>query len=228
MVSYAAPVASRISSRTFIGRVDEQRLMRAALDAALDGGSATALVSGEAGVGKSRLVAELRGWAASAGALCATGECVALGEGGLPFVPVASLIRDLTRQLDDATLRAVLGRGSADLTAIVPGLADRLPGMTPANGEWIRPAVFEAVVATLEALGSRGPVVLVFEDLHWADAASLDLIGFLIRSRRRAGTFIVATYRSDELHRRHPLLPRRNASLNSWMARSRSMCISIR
>ena len=133
---------------------------------------------------------------------------VALGEGGLPYVPVASLIRDLTRQLDDATLRAVLGRGAGDLTAIVPGLADRLPGVRVASdAEWIRPAVFEAVISCLETLGSRGPVVLVFEDLHWADAASLDLIGFVIRSRRRAGTLIVATYRSDELHRRHPLLP---------------------
>src|SRR6188472_4117349 len=130
MVSYAAPVASRISSRAFIGRVEEQRLVRVALDEALGGGQSTALISGEAGVGKSRHVAELRGWAESAGALAATGECVALGEGGLPFVPVASMIRDLTRQLDDATLRDVLGRGAADLTAIVPGLADRLPGVT--------------------------------------------------------------------------------------------------
>jgi DNA-binding CsgD family transcriptional regulator len=67
--------------------------------------------------------------------------------------------------------------------------------------------MFEAIVSCLEALGSRQPVVLVLEDLHWADPASLDLIAFLFRSRRRAGTLIVATYRSDELHRRHPLLP---------------------
>ena len=113
----------------------------------LAGGAATVLVSGEAGVGKSRFVAELRDAARAAGALWATGECVALGEGGLPYVPVAALIRDLTRQLDDATLRDVLGRGAGDLTAIVPGLADRLPGVTAASDvEWIRPAVFEAVV----------------------------------------------------------------------------------
>ena len=208
MVSYAAPVTSRISSRTFIGRVDELADLHAALDSVVAGGAATVLVSGEAGVGKSRFVAELGEVARSAGALWAGGECVALGEGGLPYVPVAALIRDLMRQLDDATLRDVLGRGAADLTAIVPGLADRMPGVMTATGvEWIRPAVFEAVVSCLELLGRRQPVVLVLEDLHWADPASLDLIGFLVRSRRRAGTLIVATYRSDELHRRHPLLP---------------------
>ena len=201
-------MASRISSRTFIGRVDEQGNLHAALNSALAGGAATVLVSGEAGVGKSRFVAELRQTARPAGALWASGECVVLGEGGLPYVPVASLIRDLTRQLDDAVLRDVLGRGAADLSAIVPGLADRLPGLTPASdAEWIRPAVFEAVVSCLESLGSRQPVVLVLEDLHWADPASLDLVAFLVRSRRRAGTLVVATYRSDELHRRHPLLP---------------------
>ena len=132
-----------------------------------------------------------------------------LGEGGLPYVPVAALIRDLTRQLDDAdAARRARPRRRRTSAAIVPGLADRLPGVTPASdAEWIRPAVFEAVVSCLESLGSRQPVVLVLEDLHWADPASLDLIAFLVRSRRRAGTLVVATYRSDELHRRHPLLP---------------------
>ena len=180
-------MASRIWSRRFIGRVDEQAALHAALDSAVAGGATTVLVSGEAGVGKSRFVAELREAARAAGAVWATGECVALGEGGLPYVPVAALIHDLTRQVDDATLGELLGRGAGDLTAIVPGLAERLPGVSAASeGESIRPAVYEAVVSCLEALGSRQPVVLVLEDLHWSDPASLDLIAFLIRSRRRS------------------------------------------
>ena len=201
-------VASRISSRTFVGRADERRALSEALSATIAGGAGTVLIAGEAGSGKTRLVGELKAMAGDAGTAFALGGCVAVGDGSLPFAPVAAAMHQLTRGLDDATLRNVLGRGARDLVRILPGLADRLSGLEAASSQaWIRSGLFEAVIGSLEALAARTPIVLVFEDLHWSDAASRDLIAFLVRSPRRAGTLVVATYRSDDVHRRHPLLP---------------------
>jgi hypothetical protein len=111
--------------------------------------------------------------------------------------------------LDGSTLETLLGPTAPDLARIMPGLDARLTSAVgaPIPPEWMKVRLFDAVVGLLQRLGETTPAVFVFEDLHWADPASLDLIGFLVRSPRRVGTLTVLTYRSDELHRRHPLLP---------------------
>jgi len=200
-------VVTRISSRTFVGRVAEQRILDEALAESARGGTPTVLIGGEAGVGKTRLLGELHEISRESGVAWGAGGCIALGEGALPYAPVAEALHALLTELDESALRDALGERAGDLVRILPGLAGRLPGIeSSASDEWFRARLFEAVIHVLEALTAHTTVVLAFEDLHWADAASLDLIAFLARSPRRRRVLLVATYRSDELHRRHPLV----------------------
>ena len=200
-------VVTRISSRTFVGRVAEQRILDEALAESARGGTPTVLIGGEAGVGKTRLLGELHEISRKSGVAWGAGGCIALGAGALPYAPVAEALHALLTELDESALRDALGERAGDLVRILPGLAGRLPGIeSSASDEWFRVRLFEAAINVLEALAAHSTVVLAFEDLHWADAASLDLIAFLARSPRRRRVLLVATYRSDELHRRHPLV----------------------
>src|SRR5579871_2603624 len=331
-------------SPVFIGRREEVASLAELMGRAQAGEPAFALVSGEAGVGKTRLVSELVVLAADAGFLVLTGQCVELGAEGLPLAPLVDTLRALARSMAPEALAELLGPagpGLARLLALprgdslrvrdlldVPGLglrlltdgagADRVirhlyttdlpdPGRYLTPGDlvltgmmWYRepgdadrfaealvkagagvlgagealgevppeliracerhgitllavPAetsfatvaeeagrrlagdratamattgaaerppgadiqtaqLLELVLGLLVRLSETRPVMVVIEDLHWADQSTLDLTAFLVRSLREARVLLVATYRSDELHRRHPLRP----LLTSW------------
>jgi DNA-binding CsgD family transcriptional regulator/tetratricopeptide (TPR) repeat protein len=156
------------------------------------------LVAGESGVGKSRLLAEL---VREADALVLRGECIELAEGELPYAPVVGALRDLVRVVDPAMLDGLPPAGRNELGRLAPELA---PGATPA-GAPSQPVLFEAVLALLARLSEEEPVLLVLEDVHWADRSTRDLLAFLARNLSRERVLLVATYRTDELHRRHPL-----------------------
>jgi catechol 2,3-dioxygenase-like lactoylglutathione lyase family enzyme len=99
-------------------------------------------------------------------------------------------------------LDGVLGDARAELARLVPELGAPAPGPVTTS-----PArLFELLLGVLERLAERGPVLLLVEDLHWADRSTRDLLGYLVRNLR-AGVVLVLTYRSDDLHRRHPLRP---------------------
>ena len=147
-------------------------------------------MSGEAGIGKTRLLAEFAARASAGGARVLIGNCIELGDGELPHAPLAAILRQLERELAPEELAAVLGPARAVLDPAAPDTqAGRL----------------ELVLAMLGRLGELAPAVIAIEDLHWADRSTRDLLAFLIRSLRREPIVLVATYRSDELHRRHPL-----------------------
>ena len=161
-----------------------------------------ALVAGEAGVGKTRLVRELRERQLAAGATVAVGSCVELGADLLPYAPfvesLGRLVEDLGEGADE-----LLGAARPDLAILLPGLS---PGTDPATGGGgSRGRMYEAVRAVLD----RGPdpLVLLLEDVHWADRSTLELLDYLARRLRHGRTLLLATYRTDELHRRHPLPP---------------------
>src|SRR4051812_14032227 len=156
------------------------------------------MVSGESGVGKSRLLGEL---VTEAEALVLRGECIELAEGELPYAPVVGALRDLVRVVEPSTLDALSTTGRNELGRLAPELAT---GAAPA-GAPSQPVLFEAVLALLARLAGDEPVLLVLEDLHWADRSTRDLLAFLARNLSRERVLLVATYRSDELHRRHPL-----------------------
>jgi ATP/maltotriose-dependent transcriptional regulator MalT len=202
----------RVSSPVFVGRSEELGRLRAALDAARDGQSQKVLVGGEAGVGKTRLVSEFTDAARASGALVLSGGCIDLGERGVPYGPIVEAVRTWARDTPEEGIDAVLGHGRTELARIVPGLAPlgADPAGEPASGLNIGSAqgrLFEVILALLERLADTDPVVLIVEDLHWSDRSTRDLLGFLVRNVRDVGVVLVLTYRSDELHRRHPLLP---------------------
>jgi DNA-binding NarL/FixJ family response regulator len=182
----------------------------AALDAAFasarQGGPSAVLLGGEAGVGKSRLVSEFGHAAASAGARVLTGGCLELGTDGLPFAPFTAVLRDLVHEMGaDAVASMLPGRTTRGLARLLPELGEPDTGGDPAEA---RARLFEEVLRALEHLTRHSPVVLVIEDAHWADRSSRDLLTFLIGNQRAlSGLLIVVTYRSDELHRTHPLRP---------------------
>ncbi|HEY0716073.1 MAG TPA: AAA family ATPase [Streptosporangiaceae bacterium] len=189
-----------------VGRTEEIAALRSALAATRDGGPATVLIGGEAGVGKSRLLSEFAAAEQDTGARVLTGGCLELGPGGLPFAPFTAVLRDLVRELGAEGLAGLLAGGTIrELARLLPELGE--PLATVDAGE-ARARLFEQVLVLLERLAERAPVVLAIEDAHWADPSSRDLLAFLIRNQRALdGVLIVATYRSDELHRTHPLRP---------------------
>ena len=183
-------VVRRISSPVFVGRAEQLEALDAALAAARAGAASTVLVSGEAGIGKTRLLEEFAARASAGGARVLIGNCIELGDGELPHAPLAAILRQLERELAPEELAAVLGPARTVLDPAAPdNQASRL----------------ELVLAMLGRLGELAPAVIAIEDLHWADRSTRDLLAFLIRSLRREPIVLVATYRSDELHRRHPL-----------------------
>ena len=197
-------------SPVLIGRREELSALSALLEQVLGGEPAFALISGEAGVGKTRLVGEL-GAGEDAGFRVLTGQCVELGAEGLPLAPLVDALRTLAQTMPREELGLVLGPAARrGLAGLLPELApDTDPSMFPGSpGDGLRKSqLLELVLGALTRLSVVKPVIFVIEDLHWADQSTLDLTAFLVRSLRAAPVMLAITYRSDELHRRHPLRP---------------------
>jgi ATP/maltotriose-dependent transcriptional regulator MalT len=194
-------MTTRMTSARFVGRSGQLAELEAAYRDAGEGRPSLALVGGESGVGKSRLADELKRHARESGARVLAGDCVELGEDELPYAPLLSALRPLVRD-EDPALEQLAPSYRAAIDAIMPGL-----GSGHSAGDATQSRVFEALLALLELLGEDAPVVLVVEDLHWADSSTRSFIGFLARTVCTERLLVVGTYRSDELHRRHPLRP---------------------
>jgi DNA-binding CsgD family transcriptional regulator len=190
-----------------IGRTAELAELEAALTDAAVGRPSLVFVAGESGVGKTRILDEAARRAKSAGGRLLSGDCVELGEGELPYAPIVAALRPLARDGDPA-LDALPDGARAELTRLLPGLG--LPSLPPVETEDVGAAqsrLFEALLSLLEELGSEHAVVLMIEDLHWADRSTRNFLTFLSRSLCRERVLVVGSYRPDELHRRHPLRP---------------------
>ena len=181
---------------TLVGRDAELARLRALLSDAAAGRAVTALVSGDAGVGKSRLVAEAMRVAANDGFTVLCGQCAEIGD-SVPYLPFADAFRSAPPHIEKAVkARPVLARLLPDGDA-GPDEAD-WAGLT-------RQQMFGAVLGLLAELAATSPVLLVIEDLHWADATTRHLVAFLTRMLHRERVAIIGTFRTDDLHRRHPL-----------------------
>ncbi|MEU5944555.1 AAA family ATPase [Micromonospora sp. NPDC047465] len=200
-------VTARAASTVLVGRQSELAALRDALARARAGEPTTVLVGGEAGVGKTRLAEEFGRSATDAGARLLVGQCLELGEAGLPFAPFAAALRAVLRrdgpgvfdgyEAEFARLLPELARGPVGVAAPAPAPVSDAP----------RGYLFDLVAELFERLAAGQPLVLVIEDLHWADRSTRDLIAFLVRAARTARLLLVCTYRTDELHRGHPLRP---------------------
>jgi DNA-binding NarL/FixJ family response regulator/tetratricopeptide (TPR) repeat protein len=195
------------SSSAFIGRTDELGRLSELLERAEQGGRALGLVAGDAGVGKTRLLAELADLAEERDMRVLVGGCMETGDVGLPYVPFVDAFRDLGARQDEAELVSSLVGISPNLGRLLPSLREERGPAPPPKDEFEQVELFGGVLSLLVRLSELAPLVLVIEDLHWADRSTRDLLAFLVRTLRSGRITLVASYRSDELHRRHPLRP---------------------
>jgi DNA-binding CsgD family transcriptional regulator/tetratricopeptide (TPR) repeat protein len=201
------------------------RRLRAAFARAERGEAGAVLLSGDAGVGKTRLLTALGEHARTQGALVLTGRCIDVRDGGLPYLPFAEALAPLAvsddREVADAVLtRPPLGR-LLPQTQVLPQArlaplagAEHIPLTTSERETMQRPRpeqdlgqlqLFDAVLGVLAEIAEPRPVVLLLEDLHWADGSTRNLLSFLVSRLRAQRLLIVASYREEDVHRRHPL-----------------------
>ncbi|WP_330461973.1 AAA family ATPase [Streptomyces sp. NBC_00820] len=206
------PVETRSVSPVFVGRADELATLNDALARAAGGGASQAaatggepqalLLGGEAGVGKTRLVEEFGAAAARVAAVVAVGGCVEIGADGLPFAPFSGALRALRAALPEQFAAAAAGQED-ELARLLPELGEA----SSRHDEQGTARLFELTARLLERVAAEHTVVLVLEDLHWADASTRHLLAHLVRNLRTGRLLVLATYRSDDIHRRHPLRP---------------------
>ena len=192
-----------LASPVLVGREAELRSVAQSARRAGSGAATALLVAGEAGVGKSRLVAEATARLVDDGWQVLSGECFELGSEGLPFAPLVDVLRSLVRTTPADELDDLLGPARQDLAWLLPELGDDVVAVAGAS----QARLLELVLALVGRLARRQPLVLVVEDLHWADRSTLELVAFLVRALRSERVLLVLTCRTDELHRHHPLRP---------------------
>ena len=191
-------LVNRARGEVFVGRRDElDRLAAAASSVAESGRGRLAVIAGDAGLGKSRLAREFGDQVLADGWTAAAGGCVDVAGGALTYAALIEIFRDLDRQLGREAVAKLAGAGIDDLAALLPG---GFTAKAPAGGH-----VLERMLDFLVRLGERAPALVVVEDLHWADSSTRDLVSFLARNIHAARVLLVVTYRTDDLHRRHPL-----------------------
>jgi DNA-binding CsgD family transcriptional regulator len=191
-----------------VGRSAELARLTGAVERARTGRPGAVLLAGEAGVGKTRLLTELCRRARAEGATVLIGHCVDLGAVGLPYLPFAEALRELAQLAGDTGPVAESLRSRPALDRLITR-SDR-PAVVPAGGDEDagRLQLFDAVFGLLaEAAEAGPPLLLVLEDLHWADQSTRDLLASLLARLRADRLAVVASYRADDLHRRHPLRP---------------------
>lgn len=184
------------SAPAFVGRERELERLLAAYEAAAAGSPRVALIAGEAGIGKSRLVAELSDAVHSAGGRVMIGACLNLADGGLPLLPLAEALRELARTTPWPELERMLGPLRPQLARLVPALGD---ASADADEPLVAGRMSEGVLAILGRLAADQPTLMAFEDVHWIDRASRDLVTFLARNLSTEPLFIVLTCRTDDL-----------------------------
>ncbi len=190
------------------GRDREGARLDTAFAAAVAGQGSTLIVGGEAGIGKSRLVGRLATSARERGATVLIGACLPIGSGSIPYAPFVEALRGLARSVEPARLAALLGPSRHELERLLPELAPRSAAMAdrPEFDRAGQTRLFEAVLGVVERQARIGPVVVIVEDIQWADDGTRGLLGFLSRHLRGAPVLVLVTLRSDELDRRDPVL----------------------
>jgi hypothetical protein len=197
----------RLASGIFVGREPELAEARACLDQALSGHGRVLLLVGEPGIGKTRTAEELATYAHLRGAQVLWGHCYE-GEGAPAYWPWVQMVRAYAHDHDPEELRSAMGSGAADIAEMVSQVRARLPELprpSPVDPEQARFRLFDSVVSFLRNASMRRPLVLVLDDLHWADKPSLLLLQFLARELAGARLLVVGAYRDVELQRKHPL-----------------------
>ncbi len=198
-------MVGRVASLEFVGRREELAALEAAAAQAAGGVGSVVLVAGEAGMGKSRLIAEMTSRVGTE-MLTVVGECLPLAEGELAYAPVIAALRSLSRRLEAPEVQALLEPLHQESAAKTPELSIGDEGVpAPLSGSVSQGRLFEQLLALFVDAARTQPMVLVMEDFQWADRSTRDFLSFLLRAARQEPIALVITYRNDELRRGHPL-----------------------
>jgi predicted ATPase len=189
-------MGGHVASPAFVGRIEELQALEAARKRAADGEPAVVLVGGEAGVGKTRLLAELAAGCAVDGTRVLSGGCVPVGGSALPYASIVEVLRVLASDLGTDAVRELAGPSWPELARLLPVLGEPLPSGPP--GQSAQARLFEVLLGLLGRLSEQAPLVLAVEDVHWSDQSTRDLLVFLVRNLRHERILLVVSYRSDE------------------------------
>ena len=207
-VSYETEQPGLILTRTpFVGRDGEMAKLKAKLAEARTGHGGLVMLVGEPGIGKSRMIEEFTEGARADGAVVLTGACFE-GEWSPPYAPFVEAIDNYAKTADPVQLRADLGYGAAPIARLVPALRNALPDVpepAPLQPDEERFRLLDAVSQLLVAISQRQPVVLVLDDLHWAERGTIAMLRHVARFVPKHQTLILGAYRDVELDRQHPL-----------------------
>ena len=207
-VTWPAPLAAAVERHALIGRHEELAFLEGCRRQALGGARQLVLLAGEAGIGKTRAAAELSRAAHGEGTLVLYGRCDE--ETLAPYQPVVEMVRGWAAGAPLEPLREPLGAHAGELAILLPELGTpaaepREGPVSGADADARRLRFFDAVAALLGKLADGAPAVVVFDDLHWADRPTLQLLRHLVRSPVPHRTLFVGTYREAELPAEHPL-----------------------
>ena len=196
-----------LAGGVFVGRQREMGELKGCLEDALSGRGRLVTLVGEPGIGKTRTAQELATYAGLRGAQVLWGRCYE-EQGAPPYWPWVQAIRSYVRDIDPEQLRSDMGAGAADIAEVVSDVREQLPGLESPHQlepEQARFRLFDSITAFLKCAARRKPMVLVLDDLHWADHPSLLLLEFVARELANSRVMVIGTYRDMELSRQHPL-----------------------
>jgi class 3 adenylate cyclase len=195
-----------LSATEYVGRVAERERLTQLWMQAQTGSLRLALIAGEAGVGKTRLSTHVALQLHGEGTTVLYGRCDE--DLGVPYQPWVQALGHLVKESPQRVLDAQVGRFGDDLARLVPALSDRVPDLPApreSDLETERYPLYAAVVGLLEEAGKQEPLLLILDDLHWADAPTLLLLRHLVTAGSSMAAMVVGTYRDSDLSRDHPL-----------------------
>src|SRR2546421_5657154 len=189
-----------------VGRAEELSILEDALLAANRGQGSVVALAGDAGLGKTRLATELEHRARAIGAEVLSGGCPE-ADLTLPHPPLLEAIGNFLASTNLDAVRAHLGPAGRELAQLFPQLDPQIAQTQDAETAQAKLRLFEAMIALLRVPADERGLLLIVEDLHWADASTRDLLDYMTRRIRQTRIMVLATYRRDEMHRKHPLAP---------------------
>jgi class 3 adenylate cyclase len=212
---------ARVLCEELVGRQAEISLLEDALLGALRGDGGVVIVGGEAGMGKTRLVTELSARARRRGCVVLSGAC-SEAELSLPYLPFLEAIGNRLATEDVSALHERLGSAAEELAQLFPQMGRPAAGGTDAQQAKLR--LFESILLLLRDAARSSGLLLILEDLQWADPATRELLDYATRRLRSTNVLILATYRTDEMHRKHALLP----TIEGWRRSGQVQLIELK
>jgi class 3 adenylate cyclase len=206
-----------------VGRDDELSALEDALLDANRGSSRFVVLTGEAGIGKTRLATDLMKRASKLGCTTMWGSC-SEADLALPYLPLLEAVGNYLAGADVDDIGGRLGAARYELAQLFPQLATGGAGSPPGDPSQAKMRLFESIVSLLSIAAQRTGLLLVIEDIHWAESSSRELLDYLARRLRVLRIMVLVTYRKDELHRRHPLRP----TIQGWRRSGFAEIIELR